>query len=94
MKTGTVILLVVIGLIVLLALYGVSVYNSLVVLKNRVKSGQPILLEECANVVQRSLRDTAAYAGLAAPIRDVQKILNSGVETRDQRLEEIQTRFA
>lgn len=52
-------------------------------LKNRVKSGRPILLEECANVVQRSLRDTAAYAGLAAPIRDVQKILNSGVETRE-----------
>ena len=52
-------------------------------LKNRVKSGQPILLEECANVVQRSLRDTAAYAGLAAPIRDVQKILNSSVETQE-----------
>ena len=52
-------------------------------LKNRVKSSQPILLEECSNVVQRSLRDTAAYAGLAAPIRDVQKILNSGVETED-----------
>ena len=50
-------------------------------LKNRVKSSQPILLEECNNVVQRSLRDTAAYAGLAAPIRDVQKILNSAVET-------------
>ena len=50
-------------------------------LKNRVKSSQPILLEECNNVVQRSLRDTAAYAGLAAPIRDVQKILNSTVET-------------
>ncbi len=50
-------------------------------LKNRVKSSQPILLEECNNVVQRSLRDTAAYAGLAAPIRDVQKILNSEVET-------------
>ena len=52
-------------------------------LKNRVKSGQPILLEECANVVQRNLRDTAAYAGLAAPIRDVQKILNSSVETQE-----------
>ena len=52
-------------------------------LKNRVKSGQPILLEECSNVVQRSLRDTAAYAGLAAPIRDVQKILNSRVDTED-----------
>lgn len=52
-------------------------------LKNRVKSSKPILLEECANVVQRSLRDTADYAGLAAPIRDVQKILNSGVETRE-----------
>ena len=52
-------------------------------LKNRVKSSKPILLEECSSVVQRSLRDTAAYAGLAAPIRDVQKILNAGVETRD-----------
>lgn len=52
-------------------------------LKNRVKSGLPILLEECNNVVQRSLRDTAAYAGLALPIRDVQKVLNSKVETAD-----------
>ena len=52
-------------------------------LKNRVKSSKPILLEECSSVVQRSLRDTAAYAGLAAPIRDVQKILNAGVKTRD-----------
>ena len=52
-------------------------------LKNRVKSAKPILLEECSSVVQRSLRDTAAYAGLAAPIRDVQKVLNSGIETED-----------
>ena len=52
-------------------------------LKNRVKSQMPILLEECSSVVQRSLRDTAAYAGLAAPIRDVQKVLNSSIETED-----------
>ena len=52
-------------------------------LKNRVKSSKPILLEECSSVVQRSLRDTAAYAGLALPIRDVQKVLNSSVETAD-----------
>ena len=53
-------------------------------LKNRVKKAvQPILLEECSNVVQRSIRDTAAYAGLALPIRDVQKALNSNVETKD-----------
>ena len=53
-------------------------------LKNRVKKAvQPILLEECSNVVQRSIRDTAAYAGLALPIRDVQKVLNSNVETKD-----------
>lgn len=53
-------------------------------LKNRVKkAAQPILLEECSNVVQRSIRDTAAYAGLALPIRDVQKVLNSNVETKD-----------
>ena len=52
-------------------------------LKNRVKSPRPILLEECNNVVQRSLRDTAAYAGLAPAIRDVQKVLNSRIETED-----------
>lgn len=53
-------------------------------LKNRVKKAvQPILLEECSNVVQRSIRDTAAYAGLALPIRNVQKVLNSNVETKD-----------
>lgn len=52
-------------------------------LKNRVKSSKPILLEECSSVVQRSLRDTAAYAGMALPIRDVQKVLNSNVETAD-----------
>ncbi len=52
-------------------------------LKERVKSTKPILLEECSSVVQRSLRDTAAYAGLAAPIRDANRILNADVETRD-----------
>ncbi len=52
-------------------------------LKERVKSGLPILLEECSSVVQRSLRDTAAYAGLAASIRDANRILNADVETRD-----------
>ncbi len=52
-------------------------------LKERVKSGLPILLEECSSVVQRSLRDTAAYAGLAAPIRDANRILNADVETED-----------
>ncbi len=34
-------------------------------------------------MVQRSIRDTAAYAGLALPIRDVKKVLNSNVETKD-----------
>lgn len=52
-------------------------------LKERVKSDKPILLEECQNMVKRSLRDTAAYAGLAAPIRDVQRVLNSTVETAE-----------
>lgn len=52
-------------------------------LKERVKSTKPILLEECSSVVQRSLRDTAAYAGLAASIRDANRILNADVETRD-----------
>ena len=52
-------------------------------LKHRVKSSKPILLEECSSVVRRSLRDTAAYAGMALPIRDIQKVLNSNVETAD-----------
>lgn len=52
-------------------------------LKHRVKSSKPILLEECSSVVRRSLRDTAAYADMALPIRDVQKVLNSNVETAD-----------
>ena len=52
-------------------------------LKQRVKSGAPILLEECGAVVERSLRDTAAYAGLAAPIRDVNRVLNSMVDLED-----------
>ena len=52
-------------------------------LKERVKSTKPILLEECSSVVQRSLRDTAAYAGLAASVRDANRILNADVETRD-----------
>ncbi len=52
-------------------------------LKNRVKSSKAIMLEECSSVVQRSLRDTAAYAGLALPVRDVQKVLNSQVETEE-----------
>lgn len=52
-------------------------------LKERVKSTLPILLEECSSVVQRSLRDTAAYAGLAAPIRDANRILNADVELRE-----------
>ena len=52
-------------------------------LKERVKSGLPILLEECSSVVQRSLRDTAAYAGLAASIRDANRILNANVETEN-----------
>ena len=52
-------------------------------LKERVQSTLPILLEECSSVVQRSLRDTAAYAGMAAPIRDANRILNADVELRD-----------
>lgn len=43
--------------------------------KNR--SSTPILLEEIDRVVMRSLSDTAAYGGLAMPIRDANKILNA-----------------
>ena len=52
-------------------------------LKNRQVSKKPILLEECQDVVQRSLRDAADYGGLALAIRDVQRVLNASVETED-----------
>lgn len=52
-------------------------------LKERQQSKKPLLLEECQEVVQRSLRDAADYGGLALPIRDVQRVLNATVETED-----------
>ncbi|MGM9662425.1 MAG: hypothetical protein ACI3WR_04970 [Oscillospiraceae bacterium] len=51
--------------------------------KERVESKLPILLEECQNVVNRSLRDTADYAGMAPAIRDANRILNSRVENSE-----------
>lgn len=52
-------------------------------LKERQQSKKPLLLEECQEVVQRSLRDAADYGGMALPIRDVQRVLNATVETED-----------
>lgn len=40
-------------------------------------AAQPVLLEECSQVMQRSLSDVAAYAGLAPAIRDFNKIWNA-----------------
>jgi hypothetical protein len=44
------------------------------------RASTPILLEGASKVALRSLEDVAAYSGLAAPIRDAQKILNSRTE--------------
>ena len=65
MKPGTIIQLVVIGLIVLLALYGVSVYNSLVVLKNRVKNAWAqieVQLKNRADLIPNLVETVKGYA--------------------------------
>ena len=65
MKTGTIILLVVLGLVVLLVIYGVSVYNSLVVLKNRVKNAWAqieVQLKNRADLIPNLVETVKGYA--------------------------------
>lgn len=40
-------------------------------------AAQPVLLEECSQVMVRSLSDVSAYAGLAPAIRDFNKVWNA-----------------
>ncbi len=65
MKTGTVILLVIIALVVLLVFYGVSVYNSLVVLRNRVKNAWSqieVQLKNRADLIPNLVETVKGYA--------------------------------
>lgn len=65
MGPGTIILLVVIGLIVLLVIYGISVYNGLVVLKNRVKNAWAqieVQLKNRADLIPNLVETVKGYA--------------------------------
>lgn len=65
MKTGTIILIVIVGIVVLLVLYGVSVYNSLVTLKNRVKNGWAqieVQLKNRADLIPNLVETVKGYA--------------------------------
>lgn len=65
MVPGTIILLVVIGLIVLLVIYGISVYNGLVVLKNRVKNAWAqieVQLKNRADLIPNLVETVKGYA--------------------------------
>ncbi|WP_312650830.1 LemA family protein [Proteiniclasticum sp.] len=65
MPTGTVILLIVLGLVVLLVVYGISVYNSLVVLKNRVKNAWAqieVQLKNRADLIPNLVETVKGYA--------------------------------
>ena len=64
-ETGTIILLVVLGLVVLLVIYGISVYNSLVVLKNRVKNAWAqieVQLKNRADLIPNLVETVKGYA--------------------------------
>ena len=65
MKTGTIVLIVILALVVLLVLYGVSVYNSLVTLKNRVKNGWAqieVQLKNRADLIPNLVETVKGYA--------------------------------
>ena len=46
-------------------------------LKQRVPSGKPIWLDGIGSVVNTSLENTAQYAGMAIPLRNIQKLMNT-----------------
>lgn len=65
MPTGTVILLIILGLVVLLVVYGISVYNSLVVLRNRVKNAWAqieVQLKNRADLIPNLVETVKGYA--------------------------------
>ncbi len=65
MKPGTIILLVIIALVVLLVFYAVSVYNGLVVLRNRVKNAWSqieVQLKNRADLIPNLVETVRGYA--------------------------------
>lgn len=65
MKTGTIILLIIVGLVVLLVFYGISVYNSLVTLRNRVRNSWSqieVQLKNRADLIPNLVETVKGYA--------------------------------
>ncbi len=49
-------------------------------LKQRVPSGKPIWLDGIGSVVNTSLENVAQYAGMAIPLRNIQKLMNTQLD--------------
>jgi LemA protein len=65
MPTGTIVLLVVLGVIVLLVIFAISVYNGLVVLRNRVKNAWAqieVQLKNRADLIPNLVETVKGYA--------------------------------
>ena len=52
-------------------------------LKSRVNSSKPIWLDGIGGVVNTSLENVAQYAGMAIPLRNMQKLLNTQIDGRN-----------
>lgn len=52
-------------------------------LKERVGSMNPILLEDVTNVITRQIENTAMYYGLAIPVRNFNKVYNFGLKAHE-----------
>ena len=52
-------------------------------LKSRVNSSKPIWLDGIGGVVNTSLENVAQYAGMAIPLRNVQKLLNTQIDGKN-----------
>lgn len=52
-------------------------------LKSRVNSSKPIWLDGIGSVVNTSLENVAQYAGMAIPLRNVQKLLNTQIDGKN-----------
>ena len=52
-------------------------------LKSRVNSSKPIWLDGIGGVVNTSLENVAQYAGMAIPLRNIQKLLNTQIDGRN-----------
>lgn len=52
-------------------------------LKSRVNSSKPIWLDGIGGVVNTSLENVAQYAGMAIPLRNIQKLLNTQIDGKN-----------